>query len=89
MEELKKGDAFGEWALLDIGAKSEVSLFAKKDLVLLSLEVKEVTELIGPLRDHVLKKWVEERGAMYLFAATSRGWFAAYFYLVHIFSILY
>ncbi len=65
--ELSKGEAFGEWALLDIGAKSDVTLVAKGECTILTLNLSEVEELVGPLRDYVTKRWAAERGEQFFF----------------------
>jgi len=65
--DLSKGEAFGEWALLDIGAKSEVTLVAKSECTIMTLKLSEVEELVGPLRDYVTKRWAEERGDQFFF----------------------
>jgi serine/threonine protein kinase/CRP-like cAMP-binding protein len=71
--ELQKGDAFGEWALLDIGTKSDSSMVATSTLSILTLEVKEVEELVGPLRAFVLRKWAESRRDNFFFSDQPRG----------------
>lgn len=62
---LGKGDAFGEWSLLDFQAKADATMTATSALTILTLDVKEVEEIVGPLRGFVLRKWAEAKGEFF------------------------
>ncbi|KAH9255543.1 hypothetical protein BASA81_006373 [Batrachochytrium salamandrivorans] len=62
---LGRGDAFGEWSLLDFQAKADATMTATSALTILTLDVKEVEEIVGPLRGFVLRKWAEAKGEFF------------------------
>ena len=63
----RKGDIYGEWALLEGKRASVASLTVEADLIVkspnltaLSLTVEEMENVIGPLKAFVLKKWRDQ-----------------------------
>lgn len=57
---LQKGDVFGELALLGREFKSDYTIIAESStFTILCLEANDVEELVGPLRQYVIERWIQ------------------------------
>lgn len=57
---LRRGESFGEWALLEKATKSDVRLVASEDrTTTLTLDVDEFEALIGPLGEAIKARWAD------------------------------
>jgi len=71
--ELRAGDSFGEWALLEKASKADVKLVVgSPETTILSLDVEEFEGLVGSLRNVIKDRWAESVGEMFPARRTSK-----------------